>query len=291
MDRFLIGYNSDGAFRVPGSEIAFAGTSTPALDQRVKDFGLRLNADLRDARAVVIAAEEPRVREVLSLLPGGARCFVYGLLSPQAEREADRRNITLLAATATSAAFRLPEVQFAETQARKALVVTHGPAAVLDGLEALRSIVSSRLGKLTVRRIDRVWETAYSAEWRPLLAAAFSRSNTIQGDPVKDGRPQDVVGLHFLQPLVSSPRAWMIEHADGLRSGIFDCSGALADLNFAVELNDGSVRSAQLYRPPAPMSDHFSVLADRIERFFRADQPEVPSGLASLWQAAEQMNR
>ena len=133
-------------------------------------------------------------------------------------------------------------------------------------------------------------EAAYAAEWRALLAAAFSRSNTIQGDPVKDGRPQDVYGLHFLERLCPAPRGWILDHQDGLRSALFDFSGALEDLNFAVELADGSIRSAQLYRPPEPMSDHFSTLAERIERFFRADHPEVPAGLTSLWRVAEQMN-
>jgi len=42
----------------------------------------------------------------------------------------------------------------------------------------------------------------------------------------------------------------------------------IADFNFAVELANGSIVSAQLYRPPAPQRHEFSRLAAVIERFF-----------------------
>ena len=291
LDRFLIGYHSDGAFRAPGCEVQFSGESTPAIEARVRDHGLRTGAELAQARATIIAASEQRVRETIGQLPSGARCFIYGLLSPEAQRLAGQRRVSVLSATATSAAFRLPAVDLPESRIRKCAIVTHGALAALDGLEALRSIAESRLSGLEFAgRIEPFWEAAYASEWRTLLASAFSRSNTIQGDALTDGRTQDVFGLHFLENLVSSPRAWRLSGPNGLTAGIFDFSGALEDINVAAELDDGSIRSAQLYRPPAPMSDHFSRLAERVERFFRADLPDVPAGLTSLWRAAEPMN-
>ena len=117
-------------------------------------------------------------------------------------------------------------------------------------------------GKKVWQAGDRLWS------WR-LLAAAISRSDALQGDTVIDGRTQDIVGLGLLPKLVSEPRAWVLEHRDGLRSTILVLDGALADFNFAVKARNGNVFSAQLYRPPPPNEHHFSQLASVMEDFFQ----------------------
>src|SRR5512145_3522979 len=95
-----------------------------------------------------------------------------------------------------------------------------------------------------------VWKTAKDGQWsRPLLAAAISRSNTIQGDPLRDGRTQDVVGLGLGPGLAQDPRGWLLHHRDGVKSVILVLDGVLADYNFAVSLANGDIASAQLYRP------------------------------------------
>jgi len=102
-----------------------------------------------------------------------------------------------------------------------------------------------------------------------LLAAALSRSHSPQGDPVLDGRTQDLVGLGLVPKLARNPRGWLLEHRDGLRSTILVLDGVVADFNFAVRGQDASIVSAQLFRAPAPAEQHFSRLAAVMEEFFR----------------------
>ena len=101
-----------------------------------------------------------------------------------------------------------------------------------------------------------------------LLAAAISRSDSPQGDPVRDGRTQDLVGLGLVPKLAKNPRVWVMEHTDGVRSIVAVLDGVVADFNFAVELGDGRVVSAQIYRPPAPQRHEFSRVAEVVEKFF-----------------------
>jgi hypothetical protein len=166
-----------------------------------------------------------------------------------------------------------------------------GADAEADALAALRSIAPSRLGFSKVRLLIHtdVWATAYSRDWFPLFSAAISRSNTMQGDPEKDGRTQDIAGLRLIEKLVKQPRAWIVEHLTGMQTAIFDLSGALQDLNFAVELTDRTIQSAQLYRPPPPMEDHFSPMAEQIERFFRTDSAAPSPDLVQLPALFEKM--
>jgi hypothetical protein len=89
---------------------------------------------------------------------------------------------------------------------------------------------------------------------------------------VNDGRTQDLVGLGLVPKLALEPRAWLIEHSDGLRSAILVLDGAVADFNFAVKARNGTIFSAQLYRPAPPNEHHFSQLASVVEDFFRTGQ-------------------
>jgi hypothetical protein len=59
-----------------------------------------------------------------------------------------------------------------------------------------------------------------------------------------------------------------MEHTDGVRSIVAVLDGVVADFNFAVELGDGRVVSAQIYRPPAPQRHEFSRVAEVVEKFF-----------------------
>ena len=76
--------------------------------------------------------------------------------------------------------------------------------------------------------------------------------------------------------LAREPRGWLIEHTDGLRSAILRLDGVVADCNFAVQAQDGTVTSAQIYRPPAPAEHHFSRLAAVLEDFFRTGRSPWP---------------
>ena len=186
-----------------------------------------------------------------------------------------------------STTFRLPDVQVNEgTSLKEALIVVQGrrPEAELAGMDGLMPIVGQRAGgekgirQTTLLEGRKVWRAGESGHWSmALLAAALSRSNTSQGDPVRDGRTQDLVGRGLIEKLAVQPRAWLIEHRDGFRSTVLVLNGVVADCNFAVRTAEGPILSAQLYRPPAPNRSEYDRLAAAVEDFFRGGSPVRPA--------------
>jgi hypothetical protein len=266
----------------------------------------RAEQAVEDADAVIIASRRPGalanerfVQIALERAPEGAACFVHGALANSLGRAqelvalARSRKIALLAGTPLCVTWRLPEVELPPaTPLSEALIVvqanpspgqTSPPAppsslrgAELHALEGLLPVIERRHGGASgVRSIrflegKELWKVGDRGIWSwPLLAAALSRSHSPQGDPVLDGRTQDLAGLGLVPKLARNPRGWLLEHRDGLRSAILVLDGVVADFNFAVKSRDGSIVSAQLFRAPAPAEQHFSRLAAVLEAFFR----------------------
>jgi hypothetical protein len=129
-------------------------------------------------------------------------------------------------------------------------------------------------GERGVRRVrylqgDEFWRAGEKGLWsEPLLAAALSRSNTPQGDPMRDGRTQDLVGLGLVPKLAKAPRGWLLEHHDGLRTALLVLDGVVTDFNFAVRAAGGRIHSAQLFRAPSPGDHQYSRLAAVLDDFF-----------------------
>jgi hypothetical protein len=307
LDRFLAGYPRDGAFRrIEGARVSLLAASLPEsgaaeVERRTRDFGLERAAAVeetaRDADAAVVGrrhggpAGEDLLQRTLGALPEGAPCFVHGLLAGSTRAAdaafalADARRIPLAAGTSLAVAHRLPEVEVPPGERpEEALIIVQGerPAAEEDGLEGLLPFVERRPGAappVRARKLEgeAVWRAGAAGEWsRDLLAAAVSRSNNIQGDPVRDGRTQDVVGLGLLSRLAASPRAWVLEHAGGLRAAILVLDGAIGDVNVAVRTASGRIISTQLYRPPRPVQAELDRLAATVEDFFRSGTPPWP---------------
>lgn len=289
VDRFLIGYNRGPGFYSPGCEVQLLAKSSDSalLKLRTQEHGLKvlenMNQATTGAECVVVAGGASTLEQVVKELPSGARCFVYGVLAPEMAKAeelvalAEQRGVTLKAGQASGSAFALPELEPTRGKVRKALVVGHGefPAAELEalmGLWGLEGISKPWTGKPTVQAWTggEVWKAAYSQEWKELFAAAISRSNTIQGDPEKDGRTQDVAGLRLVEKLAAKPRGWLVE-ANGVQTALFILNGVLEDINVALEISGGKTLSTQLYRPPPPQQDHYSKLSAQIEDFFRKD--------------------
>lgn len=273
----------------------------------------RAEQAVEGADVVVIASRKPGalsnerfVRIALEGLPNGGACFVHGALANSLEhgREfvslARSRQIALLAGTPLCVTWRLPEVELPlATPLSEALIVvqanpspgqTSPPSppsslrgAELQALEGLLPVIERRRsGESGVRSIRflegaALWKAGERGEWSwPLLAAALSRSHSPQGDPVLDGRTQDLAGLGLVPKLARNPRGWLLEHRDGLRSALLVLDGVVADFNFAVRTQDENVVSAQLYRAPAPAEQHFSRLAVVMEDFFRTGKAPWP---------------
>lgn len=307
LDRFLLGYFRDGEFKEPGDRKVVAwidpAKATAELKARAANSGLRIAGSpasaLENADAAIVvpggaggSPNEGRVAQTLEMLRPETRCFVVGRLAVDREeaeklvKAAAARKIRLCAGSAISVTFRLPEMTVpAQARIKRALIVVHGDkgSAEWEGVDGLLPILERRRNGETGVEGVRVlqgrglWaELGAGQPFQPLLAAAVSRSSNIQGDPVKDGRTQDVAGLGLMENLAKDPRGWILEHRDGVRSAVVVLNGVLADINFAVELASGEILSSQLYRPPAPMQEHFSLLAAVIDDFIRTGKMPWP---------------
>lgn len=313
LDRFLMGYPRDGQFHQ--SEIAQVSayvilTGEEDFGGRHNDFGLQVERTaeraVEGADAVVIVSRSPGatandsfLQSTLRHAPEGSACFVHGALGSTLEkameslRLADSCRISLLAGTPQNVTWRLPEVELPPgTVLAESLIVVQRnsagssgtlPGAELHALEGILPIIERRQGGESGVRSLRflegkdVWRAGDQRLWSwSLLASALSRSDSPQGDPVLDGRTQDLVGLGLVPKLARNPLAWLIEHQDGLRTTILVLDGVVADCNFAVRARDGRVLSAQLFHAPAPAEHHFSQLAATIEDFFRSGKPPWP---------------
>jgi hypothetical protein len=300
LDRFLIGYPRDGEFhRITDCQFVLNSASAESADvkSRVSDFGLQIAARPADAvaeaDAVVVTwrgsgavANHALIEATLQASRPGTSCFVYGTLANDAAAAAKfvslakTRKIALCSGAGIGVTYRLPEIEVPEgAQLREGLIVVQGPAldAEFDALDGLLPVLARRRnGEAGVERVrflagDAIWAAGKAGDWPlPLLAAAISRSNTVQGDPLKDGRTQNVVGLGLVPVLAKNPRCWLLDHRDRVKSTLLVLDGVVADYNFAVRLAGGAILSAQLYRPPPPMQDQFSRLAALIEDFCRS---------------------
>jgi hypothetical protein len=274
----------------------------------------RAEQAVEGADAVVIASRKPGalanerfVQIALERAPEGGACFVHGALANSLGRAqelvglARSRKIALLAGTPLCVTWRLPEVELPPaTPLSEALIVvqanpspsqTSPPAppsslrgAELHALEGLLPVIERRRGGESGVRSIRflegrdLWKAGDKGNWSwQLLAAALSRSHSPQGDPVLDGRTQDLVGLGLVPKLARNPRGWLLEHRDGLRSTILVLDGVVADFNFAVRVQNGSIVSAQLFRTPSPAEQHFSRLTAVMEDFFRTGKLPWPT--------------
>jgi len=306
LDRFLMGYPHNGSFHRPAvGEFAVYLPPTHESDYggRLKDFNLvaapTVEQAVDGADGIVIVSRRPgavandRYAEIaLAQAPEGAACFIHGALASTLERGralaklAASRRVALRSGIALSVTWHLPELALAQdTALSEALIVVQmspplpgSPGtlagAELNALEGLLPIVERRRGGeagiRSVRRLegDDVWRAGDRKLWSwPLLAAALSRSHSPQGDPVLDGRTQDLVGLGLVPKLARHPQAWLLEQCDGLRTSILRLDGVVDDFNFAVRTAAGQTFSAQLFRAPPPLEHHFSLLAAVVEEF------------------------
>jgi hypothetical protein len=298
LDRFLIGFPHAGEFLPPAGRIVLSATKEPdaaLIAERKAHYGLNVVASTAEALtgcdAVVVSgataglsAPEQLVRNAIEHAPEGTPIFVQGVLaSTQAaaasllEMAAARRSL-LLAGTAVPFAYRLPGLELPDrARVREALIVVQGElfSGELNGVEGLLPLLERRKnGNASVKRIryladNALWRAGEKGEWSwPLLAAALSRSHTPQGNAVVDGRTEDLVRLGLVTKLARSPRGWLLEHTDGLRSAILVLDGVVGDINVALSVQGHGTLSAQLFRPPPPQQEHNSRLAAALLDFF-----------------------
>jgi len=314
LDRFLLGYPRDGGWRKFAGTKFFVAASRSIgdaeLTRRVRDFGLARVTDeqgyIQDSDAVVIIPSgsgakplpDNLVRFLIAARGKVDACFIYGALGHSPDVAHDMKGAAiaaqmgLLSGTWVPVAARLPQVDVpAGAQLAEALVVVQGPKseAELHGLDLVLALAERRrggeVGIESVRTLagGEVWREGEKRTWSwPLLAAALSRSNSPQGDALKDARTQDLAGLGLVQKLAREPRGISLQHKDGLRSTVLVLDGVVADINFAVQLRSGEVISAQVLRSPAPAENHYTRLVAVIDDFFRTGKAPWPASRGVL---------
>ena len=275
LDRFLIGYPHAGKFHKPDCEVILvAPQSSSDIERRIKDFRLQWHTQTVSADGAVVFNQWNNA-------PPAPRSFVYG---------APAKGIPW--GTAGRGAWLLPEISRG-IRATKGLAVVQGPypTAEIEALDALLPMLWRPGAKVrAVERVhgDRFWEVLKRDFWA-LMKAAISRSDSPQGDPVRDGRTQDLLGLGLLERLVKAPRGWVIEQSDAVQYVIAVMDGAVADYNIALQTRAGGITSAQVHRPPAPGEHHYSRLAAMLEQYFLTGLPPWPAEQNEL--AVELLNR
>jgi hypothetical protein len=195
---------------------------------------------------------------------------VYGAISRKMIEAAKRRGVPMLSGTVAATALQLPTMK--PMRPREALVVVQGmrPTAELAALDGLIPLLKNPKPVKMARLLEgeAVWAAAEKKEWSwGLLRAALSRSDSPQGNAILDGRVEDIAGLGLVPKLAKNPRAWLLEHEDGLRTTILVLDGVIGDTVAAVR-EGGRIFSTQLFRTPSPMREDFSRLAAVIEDFF-----------------------
>lgn len=257
LDRFLIGHPGVGTFHKPDCRVSLVvPKSNEDVERRIKDFGLTTDSAGADGTLLFSPSKT---------IPA-QRSFVYGSLPRTAPAGT-------IAGTATRGAFHLPAIHRPKNaRLTKALAVVQGPypSAEIEALEALLPLIwsDSKVRKVTFLGPKDFWPVLKRDFW-PLLKSAISRSDSPQGDPVRDGRTQDLAGLGLLESLAERPRGWLIEQQNGLVFVLAVLDGVVNDYNVALQTASGGITSAQVYRPPAPAEHHYSRLAAALERFFR----------------------
>ncbi len=171
----------------------------------------------------------------------------YSFTKASAMVQASKRlGFPFLAGSSLPVTWRLPPIDMPfGCEIEQALMVGVGGSDAMDfhALEAMQCMVERRRGGETgVRSVqliegDAVWKAGDAGQWSwELLESALSRSDSIQGLTVRDGRTQNLVKSGAVKELVRHPAAYFIEYIDGTHATLLMLDGALNDYNFAARV-------------------------------------------------------
>ncbi len=198
-----------------------------------------------------------------------------------------RLRFPFLAGSSLPVTWRLPPVEVPlGSIIDDALMVGVGESDPMDfhALEAMQCMIERRKGWETgVKAVqlvtgEAVWKAGDEGRWsRDLLEAALSRSDTLQGLTVTDGRTQNLAAGHELVRLVQRPAAYFIEYVDGTRATLLMLNGALRDYNFAARVRGmPELLSTQFLLPPNPNVAYSACLMNKVEEMFESGQAPYP---------------
>ena len=212
----------------------------------------------------------------------------YSFTKARAMVDASKRlGFPFLAGSSLPVTWRLPSLELPlGCEIDDALMVGVGGSDPMDfhALEALQCMMERRKGSETgVNRVqlidgDSVWKLADAGRWSwELLESALSRSDSIQGMTVKDGRTQNLVANRAIRGLAAHPAAYLIDYADGTRATLLMLDGALNDYNFAARVKGMSEPvSCQFLLPPPPNVAYSTCLMHQVETMLETGKAPYP---------------
>ena len=198
-----------------------------------------------------------------------------------------RMGFPLMAGSSLPVTWRLPPVELPPgCEIEQALTVGVGGSDAMDfhALEAMQCMVEHRRGGETcVRSVqliegDAVWKAGDAGQWSwELLESALSRSDSIQGLTVRDGRTQNLARSGAVKGLVPDPSAYLIDYIDGTHATLLMLDGALADYNFAARVRGVSEPSScQFLLPPVPNVAYSACLMHQVETMIESGRAPYP---------------
>jgi hypothetical protein len=201
--------------------------------------------------------------------------------------DSKRLKFPFLAGSSLPVTWRLPAVDLPYgAVVEDALMVGVGGSDPMDyhALEAMQCVLERRRGGETgVRRVqmvsgDAVWKAGAEGRWsRELLGAALSRSDSLQGLSVVDGRPQALAEGDEIARIATDPAAYMIEYNDGAHATLLMLNGVLADYNLAVRVKDRpDPISMQFLLPPNPNVAYSAQLMNHVARMIETGRAAYP---------------
>jgi hypothetical protein len=204
--------------------------------------------------------------------------------------EASKRlGFPFLAGSSLPVTWRLPPIELPlNCEIEQALMVGVGGSDPMDfhALEAMQCMVERRRGGETgVRSVqliegDAVWKAGDAGQWSWELLeseSALSRSDSIQGLTVRDGRTQNPARDKTVKGLVRHPAAYFIDYIDGTHAALLMLDGALADYNFAARIRGVSEPlSCQFLLPPVPNVAYSECLMHQVETMIQSGRAPYP---------------
>lgn len=212
----------------------------------------------------------------------------YSFAKAKAMVEASKRlNFPFLAGSSLPVTWRLPSVDLPYgAEVEDALMVGVGGSDPMDyhALEAMQCVLERRRGGETgVRRVqmvtgDAVWKAGAEGRWsRELLGAALSRTDSLQGLTVVDGRTQALAEGDEIARIAQGPAAYMIEYNDGTHATLLMLNGVLRDFNLAVRVKGRpDPLSMQFLLPPDPNVAYSAQLMNHVDRMIQTGRAGYP---------------
>lgn len=212
----------------------------------------------------------------------------YSFAKAKAMVDASKRlKFPFLAGSSLPVTWRLPAVDLPYgAVVEDALMVGVGGSDPMDyhALEAMQSVLERRRGGETgVRRVqmvtgDAVWKAGAEGRWsRELLGAALSRTDSLQGLSVEDGRTQALAEGDEIARIAKDPAAYLIEYNDGTHATLLMLNGVLADYNLAVKVQGRpDPLSMQFLLPPTPNVAYSAPFMNYVAHMFETGRAAYP---------------